>query len=741
MSENNKKKKEKTYTVHELYDQKNDYMLSFIEQEIKEDSMQEDIIRNISNILKNTLDNYNTEFANELKDLVDKEEYEEAVLFFEEGCQKEKVWMGKRKNMEQILTSISIIPMEKLFASPNRKRVLEGIIVAAERCVGYGKIEHVIDRYIRDYEDGLDEDFLITLWTCKANAAAQNSKRETACRYYHKVIEKGNEKGKLQPWAYRGLACMLGLDNPDGTYYEKRASEAFLLEGNIKEYITSLVGLSENIKTSEPEVALSYLDKAMKILDENNIEQGNLLASLYLRKSHIYVMLDEIKRAQEEVKSALRIHNNLGLIGNEIDKINILNSNYLFSEMMHENIDEMMYQEELKRYEKYLPQKDSVPYQLRKYLTTVLKGGNEVALEKIESEILMQQDMTLQAAYYLVRAIQTKDMENALELTEIAWNKCQDNKEDKELQACIARWMGIVYWNCREYDKALAWMEKSMKAGPYFSGTRNDYGEMLWKSEKWDQACAFFRDQVKRYGETPVLLYRLGKSLYECGQYEAAVGWLIKANKELPEQDCVQDYLNKALEACSDACSMEGKVGQLESDLYDFSGQVTVTLESFEQCLRDFCTLLKTEKRMSFWTTDHQKHKWRKFPEQHGQDLLHTFMKARFGDALEVLEEVDIGAGRMDIYLCFKNGIKTIVELKMCGGGYSSGYAMHGVEQVVHYLENKKVHVGYLLIMDGRMRDCGKGIEPQYKKENYFVRAFVADIRPEVRTQCDIPGK
>jgi len=41
-----------------------------------------------------------------------------------------------------------------------------------------------------------------------------------------------------------------------------------------------------------------------------------------------------------------------------------------------------------------------------------------------------------------------------------------------------------------------------------------------------------------------------------------------------------------------------------------------------------------------------------------------------------------------------RGGLKIIVELKLCGNGYSSTYAKSGEEQLEHYLENTNTKVG-----------------------------------------------
>lgn len=160
-----------------------------------------------------------------------------------------------------------------------------------------------------------------------------------------------------------------------------------------------------------------------------------------------------------------------------------------------------------------------------------------------------------------------------------------------------------------------------------------------------------------------------------------------------------------------------------------------ITIASLEECLNNFIQFIENDKRMTFWKYDPKlkKHRWTSSPEQHGQNLLHTFFKSRFGEKVESIEEVNTGAGRIDIYLRFQNGLKTIIELKMCGSGYSEGYAVEGTDQLFHYLKNKKTHLGYLVVFDGRMRDFGKGIVENYSYNNFTIRSFVADVRPKIK--------
>jgi hypothetical protein len=110
--------------------------------------------------------------------------------------------------------------------------------------------------------------------------------------------------------------------------------------------------------------------------------------------------------------------------------------------------------------------------------------------------------------------------------------------------------------------------------------------------------------------------------------------------------------------------------------------------------------------------------------------LLHTFLKGRFLEQVNVFEELDSGAGRLDLYVQLRGGLTAILELKMCGGGYSSNYAASGETQLVHYMKNRDSKLGYLVVFDARSRDFGKALLSGGNSLTIITK--VVDLRPDV---------
>ena len=157
-----------------------------------------------------------------------------------------------------------------------------------------------------------------------------------------------------------------------------------------------------------------------------------------------------------------------------------------------------------------------------------------------------------------------------------------------------------------------------------------------------------------------------------------------------------------------------------------------MAIEEFEGALSESCAFVSADKRMSFWQLIDNKHEWVAKPERHGQHLLHTYLKGRFGDKINIFEEIAAGAGRLDIYVQLGGGLALVVELKMCGAGYSSTYASAGEEQIIHYLENRQTALGYLLVFDARLNDFGNKLLTDRPADQFTVKEKFCDIRPRV---------
>lgn len=160
-----------------------------------------------------------------------------------------------------------------------------------------------------------------------------------------------------------------------------------------------------------------------------------------------------------------------------------------------------------------------------------------------------------------------------------------------------------------------------------------------------------------------------------------------------------------------------------------------ISAEDFYKALEEFAASISSDSRMHFWSLDKEskKYKWASKPEELSKQMLITFLNGKFGrSAIEILQEPRAGAGFIDLYVLLPGGLKVVIELKMCGNGYSSNYALSGTSQIIHYQKNIGTYLGYLLVLDGRMRDFGKDFRRLQAIDNYTIYTIAADVRPQI---------
>lgn len=141
----------------------------------------------------------------------------------------------------------------------------------------------------------------------KANAASTLGKKELAYNIYQEILKESTDDYGTSAWAHRGLALNLGSDNPDACYHESLAAEAFLLDGNKKQFITSKTGLAKSVEKTHPEKAIEYLDEAIDVLNLEDIEEREWIASLSLNKATIYHNWGKIDEAVKEAKRSVTL--------------------------------------------------------------------------------------------------------------------------------------------------------------------------------------------------------------------------------------------------------------------------------------------------------------------------------------------------------------------------------------------------------------------------------------------------
>ncbi len=227
------------------------------------------------------------------------------------------------------------------------------------------------------------------------------------------------------------------------------------------------------------------------------------------------------------------------------------------------------------------------------------------------------------------------------------------------------------------------------------------------------------------------MLFAYGKSLFEAGSLSDAATSLAKS-AELAGDENVKKH---AMDLLRQAVIGGGAVVAPAKPAVG-----PVTRQAFETALDDFGRLVSANQRRAFWRKTGKDYDWIEKPERLAQILLETALRIRFGKRIDVFREIAAGAGRLDLYVKLTGEVSLVVELKMCGGRYSSSYAVEGEEQLIHYMDNMGTDLGYLVVLDGRRR---MNRQPLSSGESgpHTVFERLIDVNPKVKRTPQRPGR
>jgi tetratricopeptide (TPR) repeat protein len=283
-----------------------------------------------------------------------------------------------------------------------------------------------------------------------------------------------------------------------------------------------------------------------------------------------------------------------------------------------------------------------------------------------------------------------------------------------------------------EPRRAVEWYTKIIANNPYDNAVSVDLVNTLWKMNEWGEAAMFIKKQLELRGEQPVILLAYGRSLLESGEFSGAITALSRA-LSLGED-------NEALKA--QATELRERALKLGSTLLPppppKPATGPVTTDEFKEALAAFGKAVSAMHRMDFWNNEKgSKRDWVERPEKRAQAYLLIYLQAKFGARVELFKEIGAGAGRLDIYVKLVGGLSIVIEIKMCGGRYSSAYAAEGEDQIAHYLENMRTKLGYLVVFDARRRKFKESLLAGDRSPYTVFEEFV-DVRPDVKSSSPV---
>lgn len=663
--------------------------------------------------IKNTLNNL-TSWIIDFNKLSNNGQHDEAYSLFEE----KKSFLFFKKD-EDILTSLLQFDNSRL-NNIQRENIVFYTILYAAFMNNFGRIEQTINNYLIDFESTLDIKKIASIYLIKANSLAQNKKYGSAQSYYTKVINNTNTSTDDIAWAYMGLSN-ISLSIEDTIKYRKLAIDKFLECGNKTEAIGTLLHLSTNYQTFSVEMAIEAIDKAIALYEGNSSIEKEYLAGIYHRKATYLNFLKKYTESLLSIEKACELREHL--IGKEHERY----ASYQLARITALALgDSNKSDDYLKKIEAIIPLINTDEFKLQEELVKAFKTPT------IENSLILKIEKSNYGNIKLAMYLHIANDDNSTIEQKTEWlDKCNlliNNGEFTNQEKCVVNFTyAEVYRKEKLFDLAYNKYETALQFDPFYFSARQNYAATLWSNHEWDRAKYFFKNQIEIHGEMPNLCYAYGRSLFECGNIQEAYNYFIKAKNNGITGVDINSFILKCTENNNTLFVSQEVPGNNQIE-------APITIEIFKNALEDFSKSISTSSRMQFWKNQSGKYKWSNSPEELAKHHLITGLETRFSKgAIEIIQERPVGAGKIDLYILLRGGTKIVLELKMCGGGYSSSYAISGEDQLLHYINNVETKLGFLIVFDGRKRDFSKGLKSFQSIGNITLHTLAIDIRPKVK--------
>jgi tetratricopeptide (TPR) repeat protein len=564
-----------------------------------------------------------------------------------------------------------------------------------------------------------------------ALAAMKRGNTETALMIWRKLLEKPETLAvENRAWAWRNISLALGRESHEALRAAQYAADAFLEAGDKHEASQSLMQLAKQLLHIEPAEAIKKIDEILTLLDREGLTDRNLRAAALHTRANRMARFGRHQDAYDNAREAVELLR--GLFGAEDQFVSSL---YLAAI----EADQLGLVEEANRLrgeaDKLAGEIDSPHFRFGKRVEKLLESFDADEALELLREAEAGRNWEVVASVKIAQAIKDSSLNDIgrLELLEESLRRLAvaGVREDmKQITwSAIARQLLLM----GQLERAEAWYRKVLEINPFDTDALQNLVHALWKRERWGDAAILLKRQVQLRGAAPGLIFAYGKSLIEAGDLSGAIPVLTKAADLAAGNEVLK---RNAMELRERAI----RSGAVPAPMTPAKEPVTpITRDELQVAIDDFSRFIEADKRMGFWTKqDGHDYDWIKTPEQRAQDLLHTALKAKFGDRVMVFEEISAGAGRVDLYVQVVGGMSVIIELKMCGFGYSSGYASAGEVQILHYMENRGTALGYLIVFDARLNDFKQKLLARHANDARTVIETIIDVRPRVSHR---PGK
>lgn len=556
-----------------------------------------------------------------------------------------------------------------------------------------------------------------------ANGAITKGHTETALHIWRSLLQDPATLGPdNRGWIWRNIALALPRDSANRREAAKYSADAFLEAGDKRQAAQSLMVLVNALLFEEPVQAINMIDEILPLTEQEGLSNRGLRAATFHARGNRLAKVGKHPEALADATQAIGLWR--GLIGAEDQLISSLHLAATEARALDRGDEAKAFEKEADR---LTDEADSSHFKLARRVQGLVDAydSERAAVLLQDAELARNREVT--TSVRVLQAMHDPKLSDAarLSMLEETLNDLDCAGTSDAIKQPVLFAIAHQLERLSQPERAEAWYRRILAEDPLNIRARDALIACLWRRKQWGDAAIVLKRQLDLWGAMPGLSYAYGRSLFEAGAYSDALLPLTEA-ADLAGNN--EDLRRAATKLRDDAIHRGGMIRLSASPTTEIA---PVTREEFNAELDYFAHFVTADRRMSFWRKAGKAgHRWVERPEKHAQDLLYAYLKARFRERAQVLEELASGAGRLDIYVQFFGALSLVIELKMCGRGYSSAYAAAGKQQILHYMENRGTNLGYLVVFDARKRDFGKALF--HASGQFLVVSKFVNVQPQI---------
>lgn len=586
----------------------------------------------------------------------------------------------------------------------------------------YDVAEHYANNLIKAI-DQTDKNRLVFLKNIIAVASIERDELETAILIWEELLKDIED---IEPdnrgWIWNNYSMALPANDPKAKKAAKYSIDAFIEAGDKRQAGKCMMHLSHLLSHEDPNLAINQLNDILEIIDHYGLIDSELRANIQHQRAK---KLNDLRSYVDAFASANEAVNlRRGKIGLEQALIASLNLAFVTAQLCGNQVAADKLEQESMALETSI---SSDYHEIARRVISLSSNYDSEKAFSLLSEAKEFGSPELVATINLVIAQLDSTLDTVSRVRRLE-STLLELSEDHSIKLELMKAIGVILSKEGQYSRALIWFRRVLEKNPFSLDVRERVIDCHWKNEDWGEAAIFLKEQINRFGELPNLLYAYGRSLVESGNYSDGIRTLTKALQGVDEAEPLYKLIVGVRER---ALNAGGTILPITTSPNIGN---TALAEDIRAALNEFSVFVAADKRMRFWTKEptDQDYKWVEKPERLAQDFLHIYLKAKFQHQVLVVEELTTGAGRLDLFLTFAGGLSIIIELKMCGFGYTTTYASSGEDQIRHYMDNRNTHLGFLVVFDSRLNDHPGALLQNISDGINTVHEILVDMKPRV---------